>query len=901
MKQGQLIKIISLSVILLSGCNTETPEELVKKAQMHHWQGNTEVAVIELKNILIKSPQLVPALFELNSIYAEKRQYNDIISLLSFPVREGLLDQDILYSLTDALIHVARFEDAFSIINNHPEKFKSAQGLALEGHCFAGLNKTEEANQSYHLALVLDDSLIAAHLGLAQEAIITAEKNKTKQQQRQDQFQDNDQTNWVASNESVVNEKNRSLQKARSHLDKIFTQDPDNIVANYLSATIFYLEKNTTEAQRSINKVLKVDPDHRESLLLMGKLHLELVHLDQSANYLGRYIKIMPQDLKARMYLASIMLRKHQADLALELLKDYSDKGKTDPEYLLIMGNIYLAKNNNDYAIDSFEKANVILQESALVKMYSAMGYLARNNREKGDRDSAIQLLKEVLQIEPENKQAGISLITTLLQEDDYQSATLISSDLIKYHPNEAIPRYLNGLIWQGLSDQAKAVSAFQKTLALNHSFIPATIRLAKIYQNSGEYDLAQQQYKAALYDSPYNPEIMTEMAIYEQKLGNNKKAVELLELARDRNSDALSPRLLLGTYYLRRGQVNTAQLIMDELNKIEPERPDVQMYFGQIKLATGRSSEAVSIFSKLIQVEPDSPDLLTKYGTALRMNGEINSARKTLETAWELSEKSISEALIELGKLELAEKNYQEVKIIIEDLKTGFPDQAGAYILEGDLAMSQKKLQEAVHAFQFALQRSDTTSVVLKLFKAYKQSGISDKAFDLLDNAVKKRPDDLRLGMMFAGVKQKTGDTVAAINIYQNLLKQYPGNALILNNLAWVYNGSDRKKALLFAEKAYKATPELPQIIDSYGWFCILDGRLKEGLSLLETAVKKSPADPEFRYHLAEALRLSGEKDSARKSLELALASQENFNGRNDAEELLIKLSRESELTSEL
>ena len=893
-RQGRLIKVMTLSVLLLSGCNTETPEELVKKAQLHHSQGNTEVAIIELKNILQKTPQLLPALFELNSIYAGKRQYNDIINLLSFPVKEGLADQDVLYSLTDALIHVARFKDAFSIINKHPEKFKTAQGLALEGHSFAGLNKTAEANQSYRLALVLDDSLISAHLGLAQEAIISAEKNKSKQQ---GQTQNKNQTDWVIRNKPVATEKGKELQDARSHLQKIFVQDPDNIVANYLSATIFYLEKNITEAQRSINKVLKVDPDHKESLLLMGKLHLELVHLDQSANYLERYIKIMPQDLKARMYLASIMLRKHQPDLALELLENYSDKGKTDPEYLLILGNVYLAKSDNDSSIEYFEKAHAIIPTSALVKMYLSMGYLARSDQEKNDRGSAIQLLKEVLLIEPENKQAGISLITTLLQENDYQSAKIISSDLIRYHPKATIPRYLNGLIWQGLDNELNAISAFQKTLELNHSFIPATVRLAKIYQSSGEYELARKQFEAALYDSPYNSDVMTEMAIFEQKIGNNKKAVEILELARDRNQDALSPRLLLGTYYLRRGRVNSAQLVMDELNKLEPARPDVQMYFGQVNLAMGRSAEAVIIFSKLIEMEPDSPDLLTKYGSALRMNGQVDTAQKTLKVAWALSGGTIPEALIELGNLELTGKNYQAVKNTIDELRSTFPDHAGSFILEGDLAMRQKKSQVAIIAFQQARQTNDSTSVVLKLFEAYKQSEMNDKAFGLLDDVVRKRPDDLRLGMMFAGVKQKSGDHVAAIDIYQNLLKKYPDNALILNNLAWVYDGSDRKKALLFAEKAYQATPELPQIIDSFGWFCILDGRLEEGLSLLEIAVKKSPADPEFRYHLAEAFRLSGEKDSARKALELALTSHENFNGRNDAEELLIKLSREGEL----
>jgi len=900
-QKGKLITALVLSVMFLSACNTKTPEELVLKAKLHHTQGNTEVAVIELREILQKNPELVSAMEELNSIYVEKKKYTEIINLLRSPVQKGLSDQGILYPFTDALIHEAKFEEAYSLINRYSEKFMTAQGLALEGHCLAGLNKSAEARESYKQALLLDENLISAHLGLAQEAIIATETNQPKQQPGQQKIQ-NKHSEWVNKSVSVTSaENNISLKEARLHLQKILSLEPDNTVGNYLTATIFYLEKNTTEMERSLHRVLKEDPEHKESLLLMGKLHLELSHLDQSERFLSKYLKTTPNDLKARMYLASIMLRKHQPDRALMLLEDYSDQGQNDPEYMLILGNSYLALNNNDFAIDNFEKAHAIFPSSTLVKMYSAMGYLARSNTEKNDRDSAIRLLREVLEIEPENKQAGISLITTLLQESDFEGAEKVAENVIKHYPKAPVPWYLRGLSWQGMDNDLKAIEAYKKTLEFNHSFIPATIRLAKIHQNNGEYELAQKQYEAGLYDSPYNAEIMTEMAIYEQKIGNNEKAVEILELARDRNHDSLSPRLLLGTYYLRRGQVNSAQQIMDELNEIEPDRPDVQMYFGQIKLATGRSSEAVSIFSKLIQLKPDSPDLLTKYGSALRMNGETENSRNALKTAWALSERSIPEALIELGKLELAEKNYQDVRTIINDLQSEFPDLAGGYILEGDLEIRQQNPLAAILPFQLARKRNNITSVILKLFNAYSLSGADDKAYALLGDAVQKKPDDLRLGMTFASVKQKSGDHSSAITIYQNLLTKYPENSLILNNLAWVYHKTDRKKALSFAQRAYQVTPDLPQIIDSYGWFCVLDGRIEQGLNLLETAVEKSPADPEYRYHLAEALFISGKKDSARKSLEQALANQERFNGRNEAEELLLKLSREVETTKEL
>ena len=891
-QSGRLLAGVFLAALFISGCNTKTPEELVRQAQLYHSQGHSDIAVIELKKVLEKSPNMESAISALNNIYVENSQYSEIINLLSSPVKEGLLKQEILYPLTDALVHEAKFQEAFALINSHSDKFQTAQGLALTGHSVAGLNKTEEASEYYYQALSIDENLISAHLGLAQEAIIVAEKNRTEEKINQ---QDNSQNDWVvSSSKPVVSKKTDSLLKAKSHLQIVLEKDPENTVGNYLSATISYLEKNITEAQHSINRVLKNNPDHKESLLLMGKLHLELAHLTRSKEFLQKYLKIVPDDLKARMYLASIMLRKKQPDLALELLEEYSEKGEKDPEYLLIIGNAYLSKNNNDYAIDYFDKAHAIFPGSALVKMYAAMGYLARGGRQQNDRATAIQLLEEVLQIEPENNQAGISLITTLLQENEYQKAENIASIMIEQFPKAPIPYYLSGLAWQGMQESDNAILAYKKTLELNHSFIPATIRLARIYQEKDDYASAMEQYDAALYTAPYNPEILTEMAIYEQKRSNDNKALELLELARDRNKDALSPRLLLGTYYLRRGRINIAQELVDELYKLAPERPDIQMFTGQVNLATGRSSEAVAIFSKLIQIEPNSPDLLTKYGRALRMDGQVKQSRNALETAWGLSNKSMPDALIELGKLELSEKNYQAASKVINEFENIFSDLPDGHILAGDLSMRQKKSQEAIPAYKRALNISDNTRVILKLYNAYTQSAMNDEAFSLLENAVNRKTDDLRLGMALATVKHKAGDITATIDIYQSLLEKHPENALVLNNLAWVYYSTDPKKALSLAERAYLETPDLPEIIDSYGWFSILDGQIKEGLSLLETAVKKSPTDPEFRYHLAEALIKSGEKVSARRSLEIALESQENFIGRNEAEKLLLELSRE-------
>ncbi len=879
------------TLLILQGCHNPTPEDMISEAVQHHTQGNTEAAILELRMLLKEHPDSYQAVLALNKIYAGRRQYDEIINLLFPRIKSGWPNQGALYSLTDALIQSARFKEACRLVKDNESRFKSATGLALHGHCLSGLNRTDEAELLYKAALRLDENLISAHLGIAQEAILKAEK------QSSDDYDANelpDENAWVASRHEKRQNNNPYLEKARSHLHKVLEIEPDNTAGNYLSAVTFYLENDIENSQAYINKVLEKDPNHRESLLLMGKLHLELAHLDKSKQFLERYIKIVPDDLKARLYLASIMLRKHQPDLAIELLKNFEEQGANDPEYLLVAGNAYLALEKHDLAIDYFEKARAIYPSSELVKMYSAMGYLARSDRNKNDQQHAIYLLEEVLEYDPENSQAGIALVTTLMYEGQLQHAEKVVAHMINQFPEASIPWYLSAMIAQQRGDKSRAISDFRKSIEFNHTFLPSILRLAKLYEEQSNYIDAEKVYQAAMYDLPYNPQIMTELALLEQKRGNNNKTLELLELARDRNRQALTPRLLLGSYYLKKGRIEEAKKILKELQSIAPDRIEIRRFTGQFQLATGRAGEAARTFSMLVQRSPHAPEILTDYARALRMSGKLSESKKVIKTALSLSENPLLETLLEVSRIEMATGNLLEVNKVIERLKANFPDSIDYLVLEGDMAMMQRAFETAASFYEKALLHENSPAIVLKLVKAYERAGFEDRLISLLEDEIKNNPDDLRFSISLAQYEQQRGNSKKAAMIYEHLLDRFPENSLLLNDLAWLYE-KDTKRALSFAERAYRLAPELSAIMDTYGWFCIKAGRLREGKDLLERAVKKSPLDPEYRYHLAEALVMDGDEPGAIHQLEKALADKTSFNGRARAEELMVKLSKGS------
>ena len=97
----------------------------------------------------------------------------------------------------------------------------------------------------------------------------------------------------------------------------------------------------------------------------------------------------------------------------------------------------------------------------------------------------------------------------------------------------------------------------------------------------------------------------------------------------------------------------------------------------------------------------------------------------------------------------------------------------------------------------------------------------------------------------------------------------------------------SDLKQAIELAKKAYELSPETASIIDSYGYFLILDGNYVKGIQLLEKAALAKPEDNDIQYHLALGYSKTGGKHKAQDILEKIVNSNNNFQEKDKAHTL--------------
>src|SRR3989475_12324592 len=148
---------------------------------------------------------------------------------------------------------------------------------------------------------------------------------------------------------------------------------------------------------------------------------------------------------------------------------------------------------------------------------------------------------------------------------------------------------------------------------------------------------------------------------------------------------------------------------------------------------------------------------------------------------------------------------------------------------------------------------------------------------------------------MLLAAVYDGKGGSAKPQQGYEKVLALNPRFAPAANNLAYLYSehGGDKEKALQLAQTAKEVAPEDPSISDTLGWILYRRGVYLRALSLLQESAAKLPSNPEVQYHLGMAAYKTGDKETARKALAIAVNSPTNLPGKDEARKVLAELMR--------
>jgi tetratricopeptide (TPR) repeat protein len=344
-----------------------------------------------------------------------------------------------------------------------------------------------------------------------------------------------------------------------------------------------------------------------------------------------------------------------QATDLLERLKKAAPDSNASPQMLAeIKEKTYLARGaanlqtrNIAAARQDFEAARETAPNDPAVYSSLAMLSLTENKR-----DDAIGFFEGALKIDSTYFNALNGLINLYAQSQELDKAHARIDQVLNSNPNNASIHYLKAQIYGYQGNSQGAEAELRKALELDRNYIAAYSALGALFINSRQEERAIAEYKKILELRPDNSTAYTLIGMLEYARKNYDAAADSYRKALEKDQNSVIAANNLAWLYAVDGKGNIDEAVRLAQGVVQ-KNPTVAGFIdtlGWVYYKKGLHGAAVEQLEKAVKVDEataraqnSSPSATYRFhlGMALKAKGDNAGARREIEAALKLSEKS--------------------------------------------------------------------------------------------------------------------------------------------------------------------------------------------------------------------------------------------------------------------
>lgn len=894
--------------------------EYLAEARQYFNDGRYGEAVIQLKNALQENQEDAEARLLLGLVYLEKGDLVDAEKELEQAQSLGISVERVGLPLARARLQLGKVDQLIANLDvdawSEPES--KSEALALLGHAHIAKKELLEGRLLLKQALAHHQGAYAL-LGLARIAIlegrleeglagidevlrikpgyVEALYSKGQVLASQDKMpealgifseilQKNERHIAARLARAEIYMRSQELDNARADAQAVLALQEMQPQAHFVMARLQLDAGEYEAAQVSAEKVLRFVPNHALSFFILGAAHYAQDNMEQAKFYLEKFIARQPSHLTAARILGATYLKLGDPVNTVKLLEPL-DAGQAhqDAQLLNVLGRAYLKTGEFDKGTSALSRAMEIMPEIQGARAQMAIGHLAA-----GDTEQAIAQLEQTVKQSDNDPMASVMLILSYLKQQDFDKANREITASLKRFPKSGNFHNLKGLTLEYQQKLPQAREAYQQALVVDSDYVPALLSLAKLDIRKGDLTAARANYQRALEINPAQLNAMLGMAQLASMENDSQGLLNWLQQARSENTHAIQPVILLVNYYLER---NNADKALNEALKFQTDHPNntqIWSLLSRVHLAKGDSDQAKYHLQKVIS--QNAGDIEHRILLARVLASEKQHAA-SLEQVNEVLgiDQTMLPALALKSRLLIADRRFDDAAAVIKSISENHPASFLTKQLQGDLLAAQNQSEQALVFYENAFEQNKSSYLVNVLFEQYRAKGELALATEKLTQYLSEVPNDNATRFRLAATYQQLDMRSQAIAQYERLYDQMPENAILLNNLAWLYWIEKDERSLDYAQQAHQSAPDNPEIADTLGWVMLHEGDTAKALNILQQAASRAPTNPEIRYHLAVALSKNDQKDEAAKELKRLLRDYGNFPQAESAKSLLEEL----------
>lgn len=901
------------------GADAPGLRNMVEQAQASLRKGDVKTAIIYLKNAVSMAPKNGQVRAELGYLLLRTGDAVSAERELRQARADGASDQMVLPSLFQAMLNRGKERELLEQFPDPKPDDKSVRAadiLRARAIAYQKIEQPEDANAAMDRSLAIrrDAPSLLTRASLAQQqgdlatAIrVTDEALKLAPTDAGSLMMKISLLQAEGKDEQALNYANQLVKyypdtaapkvarigvylklkqdnKAKEDVNAILTKQPGLPIGVYYKAVIMARAKDLKGAWKLVQGL---PPEFVRSQPTVGiaiaQIAIDAGNREVAHSILSSVVAQYPKDAEARLRLGALRLQMKSAQQALDVLDPL--KNSKDARAMALLGQAYARLRQYGEATRYLEMAARSGIGSDVLKTQLALTEL-----KSGQSDKAISQLMDLNEQNPDSPETAGPLIAALLQVGRYDEAIKIADRLAKASPKNPLPVLYRGQVSMYQGDLAKATAIFDSALKLDPKFIPARYYKAQTLAGRGDISGAKSELNAILKQDPKNSLAYVKLAQLAIQEGKEADVPMLLGKASAAAPKDVSPKVVLASYYLSRKQYKEASATIASALKIAPNNEEVIALDGQIQFARGAKDQAAATFRRLVTRLPQSAGAQILLGNALAATKDQDGAISAFSRATELDPSSV-QTRTTLVDYSIKIGDRDRALTTARDYAKAYPG-TNADIFMAETLVKLKRVEDAKSLLAKSFAEKPSTAIMLAYERACQLTGDTAKARSILADWVRKNPDDVEAVREYGSFLLTSGDNNGALKQFEAVLKARPYDVVALNNVGWLIQKSDPKRALALVGQAAKIQPQSAAVLDTLGWLKWQANAKQEAVAILQRAYKLSGDDPDITYHLAVALEGTGKRVEAKALLNQLLRSGAKFEDMAEAKQLAARLN---------
>ena len=396
----------------------------------------------------------------------------------------------------------------------------------------------------------------------------------------------------------------------------------------------------------------------------------------------------------------------------------------------------------------------------------------------------------------------------------------------MKAAPDNASAHFQLGIAADRTGDKGRAEDEFREAVRLRPNLLPAQRILASIAVRKSDFDLLDQTAEAILRYYPALPDGYDLRAMVESAHNHPDKAEADLAKAIEVAPHNSMGYAKMGEWNLSHKKLAEAQKMFEQALQYDPNAQQALEGLVSAYMQQKQLNQALARVTAQISKSPDNSSYYQILANLQADNKDWAGAQNSLNKAIQLDKKNAT-AYLALAQIETSQKAYDQAAATYQSSIENNPNDARAYIMLGSLENDRGNWQKAEALYQKAMQVQPDSAVAANnlAFLMLQRGGNVDMAVSLAQTARRGMPDSPNTADTLAWAYYQKGSYRLAIGLLEDAIKKAPENAMMQYHLGMAYQKvNDTARARMHLQKALQIDPKSTMASDAQKALTSLD-----------------------------------------------------------------------------